>query len=84
MLLALNKMLLNVFVLHKRRIPVKVFFFLLVKYFCGDLNTFFYLKEMYDTKCKNHNRFLQWHLKTENKNNLKPKKAASVLLKDNT
>lgn len=60
------------------------FFFLLVEYFCVDLNTFFYLKEMYDTECKNHNRFLQWHLKTENKNNLKPKKATSVLLKDNT
>lgn len=58
-------------------------FFLLVKYFCSDLSTFFYLKEMYGIECKN-NRFLQWHLKTENKNNLKPKKADSVLLKDNT
>lgn len=60
------------------------FFFLLGKYFCADLNIFFNLKEMYDTECENYNRFLQWHLKTENKNNLKPKKATSVLLKDNT
>lgn len=39
---------------------------------------------MYGIECKNHNSFLQWHIKTENKNNLKPKKADSVLLKDNT
>lgn len=59
------------------------FFFSSSKIFLCRFKYIFNSKEMYDTECKNHNRFLQWHLKTENKNNLKPKKAASVLLKDN-
>lgn len=82
MLLALNKMLLNVCFAQEKD-PCQSFFSS-TKIFLCRFKDFFYLKAMYDTECKNHNRFLQWHLKTENKNNLKPKKAASVLLKDNT
>lgn len=84
MLLALNKMLLNLFVLHKRRIPVKGVFSSSEIFLFRFKYIFFNLKEMYGIECKNHNRFLQWHLKTENKNDLKPKKADSVLLKGNT
>lgn len=61
MLLALNKMLLNLFILHQRRVPVKGGFFLLGKYFCSD----FFFKVMYGFECKNPYRCLQWHRKRE-------------------